>query len=105
MVSDHTIRFASLMRRFWGDASGNILAARNLGTMATIYQLSDRLSQSASSAAGNAATDDRTTGRSATIILFTGVRYERWTDAGDTAAQDAIEEPWTQGPASGTSQR
>jgi hypothetical protein len=73
--------------------------------MATIYQLSDRLNRSASSTADAAATVDTNAARSATIILFTGVRYERWSDAADTAAQDAIDQPWTQGPASGRSQR
>jgi hypothetical protein len=73
--------------------------------MATIYQISDRLSQSTSNAAGATTTADQASGRSATIILFTGVRYERWADTEDTSAQDAIAEPWAQGPASGRSKR
>jgi hypothetical protein len=104
MVSDHMIRFASLMRRF-GERIRDYLATRNLGTMATIYQLSDRLSQSASSTSGVTDAADGSAGRSATIILFTGVRYERWADARDTSAPVAVDEPWSQGPASGSSQR
>jgi hypothetical protein len=72
--------------------------------MATIYQLSDRLSQSTSNTVGAAEPAENATGRSATIILFTGVRYERWGDPADTSA-NASDEPWAHGPASGSSQR
>jgi hypothetical protein len=67
--------------------------------MATIYRLSDRLSQSTGSSAGAA---DRAAGRSATIILFTGVRYERWAVSGEGAAAATTEGQWVQEPASGS---
>jgi hypothetical protein len=70
--------------------------------MATIYNLAARLGQS-SSRPEAVASADRTGGRSATVILFTGVRYERWPDAPEVALQDVG--PRAKGPASGTSKR
>jgi hypothetical protein len=73
--------------------------------MATIYHLSERLGRSGNTAAGTPEPVVRDAGRSATIIFFTGVRYERWPDAADDRADDASVDPWAHGPASGSSQR
>jgi hypothetical protein len=90
----------------WGGTAGTVadLAVKDMATMATIYQLSERLGQTTSSAADLAHSADRATGQSATIILFTGVRYERWADALPTGLV-VDDQPWVQGPVSGQSSR
>jgi hypothetical protein len=71
--------------------------------MATIYNLAARLNQSSSRAEAGAADAERPAGQSATVILFTGVRYERWVDAPDVATEAV--KPRAKGPASGSSKR
>jgi hypothetical protein len=73
-------------------APGAALALMKMGekgTMANIYLLVPR------SPAANRTdqADDTTATRSAEIILFTGVRYERWTDAADTTSTPAKQLP------------
>jgi hypothetical protein len=82
--------------------------------MATIHHLAARHDQTTDRADSTVRTN-RQTDRSATIILFTGVRYERWPEAA-LAPQSELEaalsvpvdesgEPRTKGPANGPAKR
>ena len=99
MVSGHPNRFGH-----WCAETGLriIGCGEGYGTMATIYNLAARLDHSGSRAEAEVAGTERPAGQSATVILFTGVRYERWVDAPEVAALDA---PRAKGPASGSAKR
>ena len=61
--------------------------------MATIHQLAARLDHSASRSELTTTSSGPTGGRSAKIILFTGVRYERWAEPPPSALEAALSVP------------
>jgi hypothetical protein len=62
--------------------------------MANIHHLTARSDQPSNRTETNRGRSaDRPAGQTATIILFTGVRYERWLDAPQTALEAALSIP------------